>query len=133
MIKFQKWIKRQDLRDNPDVLYLFGDNDSRYGFGGQAKEMRNEPNALGIRTKWLPSKHEDAYFCEDYMPKTLQQLRMITLDLKDAERFLQAGGTVVVPRDGLGTGLSELPTRAPLADQFIKRWTTRMYKEYHYE
>jgi hypothetical protein len=58
----QKWITRDDLRANPNVLYLFGDNERREGLGGQAKEMRGEPNAIGVRTKASPSKHETAFW-----------------------------------------------------------------------
>jgi hypothetical protein len=54
MIIYQKYIKREDLRANPTVLYVFGDNEARTGLGGQAKEMRGEPNAVGIATKASP-------------------------------------------------------------------------------
>jgi len=94
--------------------------------GGQAKEMRGESNALGITTKNTPSMTEDAFFCEEAMFQTLAQLEVISDDLAQAERFLQSGGTVVVPRDGLGTGLSELPTRAPRAHAFIEEWMAFM-------
>lgn len=33
-------ITRQFVRDNPQYLFLFGDNLIGKGFGGQAKEMR---------------------------------------------------------------------------------------------
>ena len=58
----QKLILNADLRANPDVLYLFGDNVLRVGFGGQAKEIRGEPNAVGVRTKHRPNMHPDAFF-----------------------------------------------------------------------
>ena len=35
----EKIIKRDKLKSNPDILYLFGDNLLRKGLGGQAKEM----------------------------------------------------------------------------------------------
>ena len=38
----QKRIVRAELQANPHVLYLFGDNDQRDGYGGQAAEMRDE-------------------------------------------------------------------------------------------
>ena len=42
----QKMIYRQDLGENTDILYVFGDNLERYGYGGQAKEMHySECNA----------------------------------------------------------------------------------------
>ena len=64
MIIYQDWITRQDLLDNPDRIYLFGDNVQRQGFGGQAKEMRGEPNAIGIITKKKPEHTPDAYFMQ---------------------------------------------------------------------
>jgi len=132
MIKFQKWIVREDLQRNPDVLYLFGDNFARKGYGGQAKEMRGEPNSLGIITKVKPSMGADAFFSESNIQQTLAQLKMIAEDLDHAERFLRAGGTIVIPQDGLGTGLSELSTRAPRAHQFIEDWNRRMCQAYMY-
>ena len=53
-IKYQKWIERSDLQNNPEDVYIFGDNYARQGLCGQAKAMRGEPNALGIATKRTP-------------------------------------------------------------------------------
>jgi len=39
-IKYQKWIERSDLQNNPEDVYIFGDNYARQGLGGQAKAMR---------------------------------------------------------------------------------------------
>jgi hypothetical protein len=50
-------IYRRDLRANPESLYLFGDNTKRVGIGGQAREMRGEPNAVGIATKNAPGSY----------------------------------------------------------------------------
>ena len=36
----QAWITRRDLQANPSILYAFGDNEGRWGLGGQAKEIR---------------------------------------------------------------------------------------------
>lgn len=59
----QTRIYRADLAMNPKVLYVFGDNLERKGFGGQAYEMRGEPNAFGIATKRLASHYfPDSYF-----------------------------------------------------------------------
>ncbi len=126
-ITFQKWITRADLKANPNTLYVFGDNHVRQGFGGQAKEMRGAKNSHGIATKWKPdSRLETSFFSDDYLPVLHRILRIIEDDLKVVERFLQAGGDVVIPRDGLGTGLSELPTRAPKVHKFIEEWVERM-------
>jgi hypothetical protein len=50
-IIYQKFIRRQDLRNNRDKFYVFGDNMQRIGYGGQARDMRGEPNAIGAVTK----------------------------------------------------------------------------------
>jgi hypothetical protein len=55
---------RQDLRDNPAKLFVFGDNFARRGLGGQAREARGEPNAIGIRTQKAPT-YEPSDFLTD--------------------------------------------------------------------
>ncbi|KKL05458.1 hypothetical protein LCGC14_2605850, partial [marine sediment metagenome] len=55
MIEYRDHITRQMLRDEPDTLFVFGDNMQRRGLGGQAFAMRGEPNAVGIPTKIFPS------------------------------------------------------------------------------
>ena len=60
-----KIITRDKVKENPDVLYLFGDNLLRKGLGGQAKEMRGEPNTLGIVSKKYPSNNKDSFYTDD--------------------------------------------------------------------
>ncbi len=57
-------ITRQMVREHPDRLFVFGDNLARVGYGGQAREMRDEPNAVGIPTKKLPTMTEGAFFSD---------------------------------------------------------------------
>ncbi len=109
-IMTQKFIFRSDLRNNPTVKYLFGDNLVRKGLGGQAKEMRGEPNAIGVATKSTPTSGSNAYFSDAYFE---DNMKVIETDLGPAIDHLRGGGILVIPEDGLGTGLSELPTRAP--------------------
>lgn len=116
MILFQKFIFRTDLLANPTVKYLFGDNLVRKGFGGQAKEMRGEPNAIGIATKRTPSNNPGEFFSDD---EYHANIRAMMRDLVPAKYHLIAGGLLVIPADGLGTGLSELPTRAPRTNAWL--------------
>ncbi len=114
---FQKFVYRADLRANPNLLYLFGDNLARRGLGGQAKEMRGEPNAVGVPTKRKPSRSSDAFFSDAQFE---DNARAINEALEPVQSHLLAGGIVVIPLDGLGTGLSELPTRAPKTNAFLE-------------
>jgi len=116
-ITFQNFITRQNLRDHPDRFYVFGDNVQRIGFGGQAKEMRCEPNAIGVATKWEPSNRPNAFF--DDTPACRQQVER---DLVAVLRQLKRGKTLVVPADGIGTGLARLPFVAPKLNAFINEW-----------
>lgn len=105
-------IYRQDLKANTSSLYLFGDNLDRRGFGGQAKEMRGEPNSFGIATKRsINHNYPDDYFF-DNQPDTRQIIddefeRLYTLI---ANNYYN---TIVIPSDGIGTGLARLPEFAP--------------------
>ena len=113
----QKWIERADLKNNPTVYFLFGDNTIRRGYGGQAKAMRDEPNAIGIATKMTPTSEDNAYFSDDsYRENT----HIIGADFRAAFQRRDEGKLIVIPADGLGTGLSELPTRAPKTNAFLE-------------
>lgn len=109
-VLFQRIIVRSDLHANRNALYLFGDNEERRGMGGQAKEMRGEPNALGVRTKRAPGMNERAFWSDDDYDRCVS---MIEEDFGRAFRALWAGKVIVLPSDGIGTGYAELPVRAP--------------------
>jgi hypothetical protein len=116
-VVFQQWITRQTLKHNRDKVYIFGDNVQRIGFGGQAKEMRGEPNAIGVVTKWAPNMNPRAFFDDTAACRVLVEHDLILVD-----HALQAGRTVIVPADGIGTGMSRLATTAPNLNRFIKSW-----------
>ena len=113
----QKFIKRDDLQSNPETLYLFGDNDLRSGYGGQAAEMRDEENAVGIRTKWKPTNHSSAFFRDTHAEEVFG---MIDEDLQPVIDHLRNGGMVIIPTDGLGTGLSKLPETSPIIYNYLE-------------
>lgn len=50
IIKIKRFT-RADLQAHPARLYVFGDNFQQRGLGGQTKECRGEPNAIGILTQ----------------------------------------------------------------------------------
>lgn len=112
---YLSWITRDMLRAEPDAVFVFGDNCQRVGMGGQAGAMRGEPNAIGVATKFAPGM-SDRDFYSDGDPRALST---VAFDLHLVASRLLDGCTVYVPRDGLGTGLSELPKRAPAIANLI--------------
>jgi hypothetical protein len=124
MLRKQKFISREDLQANTDTLYVFGDNERRRGYGGQAKAMRGEPNAVGVRTKRKPARTlPDDFWTDDTYE---QNCWMIAEDLAPVFAYLRAGGHAVLPEDGLGTGLAELPTRAPRTFAYLQEQLQRL-------
>ena len=118
---YQKMIYRSHLRANPGVLFVFGDNHRRTGMKGQAAQMRGEPNAVGVRTKWAPTMAPDAFFNDRQISETDQ---MFTDDLLPVWEALQNHKIVIWPADGIGTGLSDLPNRAPLTWKLLEQYRT---------
>jgi hypothetical protein len=125
-IKYQKMIYRADLKANPTQIYVFGDNVLREGYGGQAKEMRGELNAIGVATKWAPDNQAGSFFNDD--PICFNE---VAADMAKVYALLQLGVTVVVPQDGIGTGLSRLPELAPNLDRQIKDAWGKMECEFN--
>lgn len=108
----QKYITRADLGANPERLYVFGDNMMRHGNGGQAAAMRGMPNAVGIPTKWAPHRGDTAYFNDASFLHDDVRTALADAFYK-LWHHLESGRDIVIPSDGIGTGLAELPTRAP--------------------
>lgn len=57
-------ITRQYLIDNPDQIFVFGDNLLRKGYGGAAK-LRDMPNTYGFITKKYPNNSDASFFTPD--------------------------------------------------------------------
>ena len=109
-IEYRRRITRDMLRAEPGTLFVFGDNMARRGYGGQAREMRGEPNAIGVPTKWTPDTRPGAYFDDS----DVGRVGWVIVDAFQCCRdHIRAGGKVVWPADGIGTGLADLPRRAP--------------------
>lgn len=106
-LKYKVYITRQEIREAPDVLFVFGDNMARKGYGGQAREMRGEPNAVGIPTKKYPSMSPEAFLRDaDFLP-WLAEYHAAEM------RLLAHPGLVIWPANGIGTGLARLQDTAP--------------------
>lgn len=116
---FQSRIYRADLRANPNVIYVYGDNEERWGLGGQAKEMRGEPNALGVATLKAPG-----VFWTD--ANANHQNAIIDTDMRPVFRALRDGRTVAFPLDGVGSGLADLERRSPLTWRHLQHRIQQM-------
>jgi len=119
MIEFKNNITRDEVRANRDKIYVFGDNLLGVGYGGQAKEMRGEYNAVGIPTKKSPTEFLTD---SDYS----RAAPLIAAKFGTIKGHLQSGRTVVIPSAGIGTGLADLPSKAPKIWAMVKENLERL-------
>jgi len=111
-VEIQKeWYSETQCVENPHKLYIFGDNLIRRGKGGQAI-IRDFPNAWGIATKRLPSMSNNSFFGDrpDEMTALITDIAMLINMLLHKDTDFN---TLVFPEDGLGTGLSKMPSKSP--------------------
>lgn len=123
------FITRKMIQENPNALFVFGDNYQRKGFGGQAKEMRGEPNTIGIPTKFSPSMNNSAFLSNRLFVNWLNFSRT---DWSTIIHFLNTDRIVVWPSNGLGTGFAKLNEKAPLIQDYINNMLS-LFKKYYGE
>lgn len=106
---FKGYWTEEGVESTPNSLYVFGDNNVGIGKGGQAI-IRDLPNTIGIPTKKYPSCNKSSYYNDAEIADNIVHIdKAIQSILKRSKDYKE----IVFPADGLGTGLSELPRRAP--------------------
>jgi len=114
MLIYEKFIRREQMKGQNEKLFVFGDNLLRSGLGGQAAEMRGEPNAVGIITKKHPGMNQvDFLYNEDWGVWLLH-------NTQDFIRLMDWTDDIIWPADGVGTGLAQLHMRAPYIWQTLE-------------
>lgn len=113
-VEFRQRITRGMLRAEPNTVFLFGDNLTGRGLGGQAKEMRGEPNAIGVPTKKAPHMGDSAFFTDAEYDANVQAIDAALAKIPN-------GAKVVIPSSGLGTGLAQLAERAPRTAAYLEQ------------
>ena len=129
-IEIQKeWFSVAQCEANPNKLYIFGDNDLRKGKGGQAI-IRDCENAFGIPTKRKPSMEEDSFY-DDSVFNTPKEFLSLEIYNQYTELFesvcvdilykMRGYEVVVLPADGLGTGLAQMDKKAPKLWEWLNK------------
>ncbi len=113
--KTMKKITREFVSEHKETLFVFGDNAARKGFGGQAREMRGMPNALGIPTKRLPEMGANAFFSDKK-----EEIEIVKDSLVELVKLTDKYRSVVIPSAGLGTGRAKLREKSPKIDRIIR-------------
>ena len=123
-VKKMEFITRKYVRANPEKFFLFGDNLLETGFGGQARAMRGEPNAIGIPTKKKPTNQTDAFFTDVEFKQNKAAIDQAFARLDGSD----VGTEIVIPLAGLGTGRANLPHMAPRTVEYLERKLAALYQ-----
>jgi hypothetical protein len=112
IVLYRSHITRKDTKNNPNTLFIFGDNDKRSGYGGLAKELRGAKNAIGIRVKKKPSLDTDAFYTDVEIKENMEK---ICADINKIIDKINSGkyDTIIYPSDGIGTGLAQMKQYCP--------------------
>ncbi|HDZ53353.1 hypothetical protein LCGC14_0042900 [marine sediment metagenome] len=124
---YHGYYSPQACRDEPEATFIYGDNFQRYGRGKYAGQaiIRDMPNALGLAVKHEPKRDHRSYLSNDDIQVFINELHRVHEVI--APR-LRAGGTVYWPADGLGTGLAEMPKRAPLLYKKLCAYSSGLFR-----
>lgn len=106
---FKGWWTINDVKNNPNCLFIFGDNDVKSGYGGQAI-IRDLPNAIGIPTKKLPTLDLNSFYNDLEFERNKMK---ISFAIKNVINESKKYKYVILPEEGLGTGLADLKNKAP--------------------
>lgn len=117
IIEYAQHVSRETVRNNPNKIFIFGDNDLKTGLGGQAAEMRGEKNTIGIPTKKKPTHEPDAYYSDLEFEENKKKINYAVKLIIDE---IKKGVTVVIPAAGIGTGLAKLEEKAPKTFKFLQ-------------
>jgi len=108
-------ITREFIQRNHHILFVFGDNDIRKGFGGMAKDFRGEPNSLGVRTKKFPGLDKSHFYTDDeYSINT----RKILADINDIINKSINYQYIYFPKQ-IGLGKAHMKTYCPMTYDYL--------------
>lgn len=110
---------------NPEWLFVYGDNDSHIGCASQAV-IRNAKNAVGIPTKKYPSLRNISFYNDDEYDHNIRQIDKAIQHIIDISSNYKY---VVFPEDGIGTGLSQLKSRAPKTYDYLELAIQRLKRK----
>lgn len=129
IVYYGKWSS-STAKAHRDWLFVFGDNDQGHGEGGQAI-IRRAPNAFGIPTKRTPDTNSRAYYSDRNYDEHINQIgrRFDQLEQTIEENRYRA---VVFSSAGLGTGLADLPRKAPKVYNYLVRRMTAFRERFRY-
>lgn len=128
IIIFDGYWTCKDVIQYSNCLFIFGDNDVGKGKGGQAI-IRYLKNTAGIPTKKFPNNKYSSFYTDDEYKENCNKIKNAITLIK--QRFYQEKYEyIVLPKNGFGTGLSQLPKKAPKTYNFLCNQVQKLIKDF---
>lgn len=106
----------EHLVKNSNTLFVFDDNVKRCGKNGLSKLLRDKDYAVGIATSWSSDIDGDFYFTDDKFEEIKD---IIDKDIYRLYVYIDKGYDLIFPKKGIGSGLSDLPNKAPKVYEYL--------------
>jgi hypothetical protein len=114
------------IQAHPRALFVFGDNMTREGSGGQAFAARHEPNVIGIPTLHTPG----VPFTNADWDNPVIQARIAVAFGEIILALEEYHIDVYWPSAGVGTGIANLPVNAPRIFAEIEAFRLGLFLEH---
>lgn len=111
---------------NQNYIFIFGDNDIQKGKKGQAV-VRDSKNAFGIPTKKLPALSPNSFYTDVELEENKNKIMGAIEKIKEELKINKYEG-IILPKDGLGTGLADLLNKAPLTFAYLNQQIDELIK-----
>jgi hypothetical protein len=118
-----RWWTIDDCLQHPDYLFIYGDNDIHQGKGGQAI-IRSQPNSLGVPTKKRPTNQSTSFYTDQEYQQNIQKIDQALAQIIGVSHLYKK---IIFPKDGLGTGLAQLPMKAPKTYQYLRNKLNQLF------
>lgn len=124
---YEGYWTRNYVKNNSNMLFVFGDNDCKIGKGGQAI-IRGLKNTIGIPTKKFPSNFYKSFYTDDDYKDNCKKIDVAIKKIK--KKFYGKNyDYLVLPQDGFGTGLARLPSKAPNTYKYLNTVVSELIRE----
>jgi hypothetical protein len=114
-------IDKEYLRNNPNHIFVFGDNLLRRGKAGAAA-LRDEPNTYGFITKKYPSNRDDAFY------KPMEYRKVFSEELAKLDKYIKSNPDKIFLLSKVGAGLAN---KYGIYKYIIEPVFTALEKEYN--
>ena len=114
MIIYQKRVYPEDLEANPQVYYMFSDNDKRSGHW----KFRDHKNFLGIRIKNDEHSFDNSYWSDTTYEDNISKIQM---DFKKVQDILKQFIPVIYSEQTFNLNISEYQIKSPKTYEYFAK------------